>query len=298
VDEISNPLLIAGFGYVGSVIAEQHLAAGGSAIGLAHSAKPDAPCLIHPCDLADATQVSMIAAGINPAPSAIVHCAASGRGGAEDAYRAVYLQGARNLIAAFPGKPILFTSSTGVYPQSDGAVVTELSAAEPTRETARILRQTEDLVLENGGTVLRLAGIYGPNRSVHLKRILNKTATIETDQPGRWLNQIHRDDAASAVLHLLSLNREKIAGEIFNGCDSVPLRQPDAYRQIAKLVDQPEPPLGEAATGTTKRGLTSKFVSNEKLRNTGWQPLYPSFLDAVKNDAEMFASIYARIFNE
>ena len=294
------PLLIAGFGYLGSVIADQHLASSESArpIGLARSEKPDAPCPIHPCDLSDAAQVSTIAATIEPAPSAIVHCAASGRGGGEDNYRAVYLEGARNLIAAFPDVPILFTSSTGVYPQDDGGVVTELSPADPQRETARILLQTEDLVLENGGTVLRLAGIYGPHRSIHLKRILDGSATLETDEPGRWLNEIHRDDAASAALHLLSLDSEQISGEIFNGSDSTPLRQPDAYRQLAAMLDLPEPPLGEAASGSAKRGLTSKFVSNEKLRSTGWRPIYPSFLDAVKNDKEMFASIYRGISDE
>jgi nucleoside-diphosphate-sugar epimerase len=287
------PLLIAGFGYIGGTIAEQLLAADRSArpIGLARSKKSNAPCPVHPCDLADTAQMQTIAAAIGPTPAAIVHCAASGRGGGEDTYRAVYLEGARNLIAAFPGVPVLFTSSTGVYPQDDGAVVTELSPADPTRETARILRQTEDLILESGGTVLRLAGIYGPHRSIHLKRILDGSATLETDEPGRWLNQIHRDDAASAVLHLLSLDREQIAAEIFNGSDSTPLRQADAYRRVAALVGVPEPPLGEPATGTAKRGLTSKFVSNEKLRHTGWQPRYPSFLDAVANDQEMLASL-------
>lgn len=289
------PLLIAGFGYVGSVIADQHLASGGSANGLARTAKPDAPCPVHACDLADDAQLKAIATVLGQAPAAIIHCAASGRGGGEQAYRQVYLEGARNLIATFPEVPILFTSSTGVYPQDSGEVVTELSVAEPVRETARILRQAEDLILENGGTVLRLAGIYGPKRSIHLKRVLDETATIETDEPGRWLNQIHRDDAASAALHLLALDRGTIAGEIFNGCDSTPLRQPEAYRQIAALVGLQKPPLGKAATGSTKRGLTSKFVSNEKLRNTGWQPQFPSFLDAVKNDAAMFASINGEI---
>jgi hypothetical protein len=43
----------------------------------------------------------------------------------------VYLEGCRNLIAAFPGVRLLFTSSTSVYAQTDGAAVTEESAAEP-----------------------------------------------------------------------------------------------------------------------------------------------------------------------
>jgi hypothetical protein len=30
-----------------------------------------------------------------------------------------------------------------------------------------------------------------------------------------------------------------------------------------------------------KRGWTHKRVSNAKLREIGWEPVYPSFLDAV-----------------
>jgi len=36
-----------------------------------------------------------------------------------------------------------------------------------------------------------------------------------------------------------------------------------------------------------KRGWTSKRVSNQKLRALGWEPRYPSFFDAIANDAEL-----------
>ena len=75
----------------------------------------------------------------------------------------------------------IFTSSTSVYPQTDGSEVTEDSPADPDRETAQILRETEELILSKEGTVLRLAGLYGPRRSVHLERFLQGTATIEED---------------------------------------------------------------------------------------------------------------------
>ena len=284
------PLLIAGYGYVGRQIAIQHA---GRCIGLARSEKPDAASPVHVCDLSSPDEVHAIAAAIDTPLSGIIHCAASGRGGGEAAYRAVYLEGARNLIAAFPGTPILFTSSTGVYPQADGETVTERSPANPERETARILRETEELILKSRGIVLRLAGIYGPDRSVHLQRILDGSATLEADSPSRWLNQIHRDDAAVAALHLIS--RDETRGEIFNGSDSTPIRQRDAYRQVAAALNLPCPPEGESATGSAKRGLTSKSVSNHKLVATGWEPRYPSFLDGVNNDARLLPSIRSKL---
>ena len=58
----------------------------------------------------------------------------------------------------FPQALLLFTSSTSVYAQRDGEWVTEESAAEPDNETGRILRTTEELILDRGGIVARLGG--------------------------------------------------------------------------------------------------------------------------------------------
>ena len=66
---------------------------------------------------------------------------------------------------------LLFTSSTSVYSQRDGSWVTEESETKPARETGRILLETEKLVLERGGMVARLAGIYGPGRSAVAEQV-------------------------------------------------------------------------------------------------------------------------------
>ena len=58
------------------------------------------------------------------------------------------------------------------------------------------------MVLDAGGTVVRLSGIYGPGRSVILGKFLGGRAVIEEDGR-RYLNQIHRDDAARAIVRLL-----------------------------------------------------------------------------------------------
>jgi len=208
-------------------------------------------------------------------PDFIVHCAASGRGGAE-AYQKVYVDGARNLTERFPGTPLLFTSSTSVYAQTDGSIVTESSPAIPDRETGSLLIEAEKITLAAGGIVTRLSGIYGPSRSMILKKFLNGEAIIEEDGR-RFLNQIHRDDAARAIFHLATTG---VSSEIFNLSDSTPLTQLGCYQKLSELFNLPLPPSGPRDLDR-KRGWTHKQVSNHKLCHSGWAPQFPSFLDAA-----------------
>ena len=193
-----------------------------------------------------------------------------------EAYRAAYLEGSRLLLEAFHPRQFIFTSSTSVYAQNDGSLVTEESPAEPQRETGQILRATEELVLQHGGAVARLAGIYGPARSVLLRKFLDGSAVIEGDG-SRWINQIHRDDAASALFQIVTQS----AAGVFNVADDAPLTQRDLYTRLAAHFQRPLPPEGPVDTDR-KRGVTSKRVSNAKLRAPGWKPRFPSFFDALR----------------
>lgn len=163
--------------------------------------------------------------------------------------------------------------------------MTEESPAIPDRETGLILREAEDLTLQNGGCVARLAGIYGPSRSVLLRRFFTGEAVIEGDG-SRFVNQIHRDDAASAIVQLV----ESAAAGIFNVSDDAPLSQREVYEWLATHFGKPVPPTGPVNT-ERKRGVTHKRVSNAKLRELGWFPRYPSFRDAVVNDPELIPSL-------
>jgi nucleoside-diphosphate-sugar epimerase len=271
-------LLLCGHGYLGQAISRDFLAGGWAVTALSRSGDDGSLA----CDLSSAAAVS----ALQVEPDFIIHCASSGRGGADE-YRAVYLDGCRHLLARFPGVPLLYTSSTSVYAQTDGSVVTEESPAVPDRETGTILRETEDLVLSSGGIITRLSGIYGPGRSVILKKFLSGDAVIEEDGR-RYLNQIHRDDAAAAILHLASNQKSKIANQkssivhqlLFNLSDSRPLSQLDTYHSLAQSLNRPLPHAGPRDPDR-KRGWTHKRVSNEKLRATGWEPRFPCFLDAV-----------------
>jgi nucleoside-diphosphate-sugar epimerase len=208
----------------------------------------------------------------------VVHCAASG-GGGEPAYEEVYVQGAvmmnRNLSRARK----VFVSSTSVYGQSQGEIVTEESPAEPDSATSRILRRAEQLALQAGALVVRSSGIYGPKRGALFEKFRRGEAIIEGDGR-RWINQIHQRDLVAALVHLIEVG---MPGEIYNVSDDTPVQQRDFYAWCGKFLSLPLPPHGDIRT-ERKRGLTNKRVSNAKLRATGWTPIYPSFREGLAAD--------------
>jgi nucleoside-diphosphate-sugar epimerase len=114
-----------------------------------------------------------------------------------------------------------------------------------------------------------------------LKKFLSGEAVIEGDG-GRWINQVHRDDIATALALLV----ERGAGGIFNVADDTPMTQREVYEWLAAHFSRPLPPDGPVDVNR-KRGVTSKRVSNAKLRALGWSARYPSFREAVVTDAEL-----------
>jgi nucleoside-diphosphate-sugar epimerase len=272
--------LVAGCGYLGAAIARRLAEAGLEVTGCTHSAESAAALAHEPFRV-------VIGDFTDPAQAAtwgpfeiVVHSASSRRGGAEQ-YQKIYVDGTRALLEAFAPQYYLFVSSTSVYAQTDGSWVTEESPAVPDRETGRLLRAAEELALAAGGAAARLAGLYGPGRSILLKKFFSGEARIEGGGE-RWVNQTHRDDAATAIATLV---RGRATG-IFNVADDTPLRQRDLYARLAESFAQPLPPDGPIDLNR-KRGWTHKRVSNAKLRELGWAPRYPSFFDAVAADAEM-----------
>jgi nucleoside-diphosphate-sugar epimerase len=95
----------------------------------------------------------------------------------------------------------------------------------------------------------------------------------------RFINQVHRDDAAAALF--LLLNGQGKRGEIFNVVDNEPVRQSDCYRWLAERLNRPLPATGPALS-PRKRGRSHKRVSNTKLRALGWTPRYPSFVTGME----------------
>ena len=219
----------------------------------------------------------------------VVNCVAAG-GNAEN-YREVYLQGTRNLIdwlSPNPTKKFVYTSSTSVYAQNDGSQVKESSPTEPLAETSKILVETEKVLLEASlgarglpphpkfpAVILRVAGIYGPDRGHWFKQFMSDAAHLEGDG-SRCLNMIHRDDLVGCIIAALKNGR---AGEIYNAADDEPVSQLHFFQWLAQAVDKPLPPSEpENHDAVRRRGVTNKRVSNRKLKmELGHQFKYPTF---------------------
>lgn len=276
--------VVAGCGFIGLQTARLLHHGGWRVTACTHSPESASSLASEPfpvvaCDISQPASVRDNLSGCLGA-DLVLHCASSGRGGA-DAYRSVYFRGAQILGGELAARHLIFTSSTSVYAQTDGAWVSESSPADPPRETGRILRETEDWVLSHGGTVARLAGIYGPGRSVLLRKFFSGEAVIEGDGR-RWINQIHRDDAARGLLRLA----EAMLPGVFNLGDSHPMEQRSLYEFLSGHFGLPLPSQGPVNMDR-KRGWTHKQVSNSRLRSLGWEPLYPSFESAVRADPDL-----------
>ena len=281
-------ILVVGCGFVGTAAADLFHAQGWTVAAWTHSTESagrlssEKPYAVAAHDITDAdaiqTAAELLPGGV--APDVVIDCVSSGRGGGAEQYRRVYLEGARHLLGALRPTRFIFTGSTSVYAQVDGTWVDETSPAAPDRETGRILCGTEELVLAApGGMVARLAGIYGPGRSALLRKFLAGEALIEGDGT-RWLNQIHRDDAAAALFRLA---QPDAAPGIYNAADDTPLAQFDLYHGLALLHGLPLPPTGPIDLHR-KRGWTNKRVDNSRLCALGWRPAYPSFLDWAREE--------------
>ncbi|HEY2124182.1 MAG TPA: NAD-dependent epimerase/dehydratase family protein, partial [Chthoniobacterales bacterium] len=255
-------VLIAGCGYVGAAAAKLFQGAGWSVEGWTRGGQaelePGPRCLMRAINLEDANQVRTADGTFD----LVIH-SASTRGGDATAYRRIYLEGARHLCERFAEAAMIFVSSTSVYAQRSGEWVTEESAAQPESETGRILREAEDHVLQRGGTVARFAGLYGPGRSALLQRVLRGEAVIDPHED-RFVNQLHRDDAAAA-LFFLGIKRSAPGGQIYNVADNTPLLLSECYRWLAGKLDRPLTAVG-AAPRAGKRGESNKRVNNAKLR--------------------------------
>ena len=276
---ISKTLLI-GCGYVGLPLALRLKESGHEVSAWVHSqesADALAPHQLHRV-IAGSVVEPRLWDSVPESYQVIIHCASSG-GGSEADYEQVFRKGALMMNTRQPHARRFFVSSTSVYRQNEGEIVTEKSDAEPDAATGRVLRAAEKIVLGADGTVIRSSGIYGPRRGVLFERFRRGEAIIEGDGL-RFINQIHQRDLVAAIIHLINAGAP---GEIYNASDDTPVTYRDYYTWCSKFLSQPMPPHGPLKT-ERKRGLTNKRVSNAKLRATGWAPIYASFREGLTAD--------------
>jgi nucleoside-diphosphate-sugar epimerase len=277
-------VLVIGPGYVGSHLARELKRSGHqvAALGRTSMARQDLRDAGIQALNADITKP----ASLEKVPSQwdwVVNCVSSSRGTMEE-YRAVYLEGMRNLLGWLTKSPLqkfVYTSSTGVYGQNDGSVVTETSSAIPESETGSVLIESENRLLAAArqqnfpSIILRVSGIYGPNRGYWLKQFQSGEARLDgTGQ--RILNMVHRDDVVGAIIAALERGE---SGQVYNVTDDESVAQIDLFKWLSEKLGKPMPAAAEpGATSSRKRSGTSKRVSNTRLKTElGYRLKYPTF---------------------
>jgi nucleoside-diphosphate-sugar epimerase len=275
-------ILIAGCGYVGSVLGSELASAGHEVWGLCRDPS-GLPHGVRPlrADLFSLESLGAIPEGLDH----VVYCAAPGLRGAtrdddlRDAYRAIYLDGFDNLLRALSDlgetpERVFFTSSTSVYGQRRGEWVDETSSTKPERFTGDMLLLAEGLLRGSPfpGTSVRFGGIYGPRRTRLLERVRSGQAQWRSGGP-HYTNRIHRDDAAGVLRHLIE---SSTAEALVLGVDSDPVDERALYEWLAERLAAPMPVASEGG-GASSRGPGSKRCSNARLLASGYEFRYPSF---------------------
>jgi nucleoside-diphosphate-sugar epimerase len=282
-------VVILGCGYVGLELGRQ-LADDHEVVGVRRSAEgieaiESAGFAGTRADLTDSDDLSAV-----PDADALVFAASSG-GRDAAAAREIYVDGQRTVLEHFaardePPDRYVYTSSTGVYGDHDGAWVDETTPLDPRTPKTEVLAEAERVALEHtdeiDGTVVRFAGLYGPDR-YRLERYLSGPVTEG------YLNMIHRDDAAGAVAHLLQTDRAR--DEIVLAVDDEPVEKWAFADWLAAACGEPPPPkqtveqrlAEDDLSATARRRLqTSKRCSNETLRDLGYEFRYPTFREGYR----------------
>lgn len=166
-------------------------------------------------------------------------------------------------------KRAVLISSTGVYAASETAVTAETTVYSDTPRATRLHRiETEWLQASPRNVILRLAGIYGPDRVVGLET-LRKGDAVGGDADA-WLNLIHVEDAAALALSCLN----GAGARIELGADGNPVKRHAYYGHLAALRGLPLPKFA----GEAERNTQSKRCDpSTSFRRLNFEPRFPDY---------------------
>ncbi len=169
-------------------------------------------------------------------------------------------------------KHLFFVSSTRVYGQKTTKILSELDIAEPSDYGGEALMEAETVArqLKDKATILRLSGIYGPNR----KRMIQLAQSNPGNWPAtnNWSNRIHEEDAARFIVFLMKrIMMQESIEPIYLVTDGVPTKQYDVLTWIRNRL--------QLTTDTIELPIleNGKQLQSVLLNQTGFVLKYPDF---------------------
>ena len=241
--------------------------------GFSRSLKKSPPSIVmHQVDILKNEAIDVIKS-VNPE---IIIYAVSADTQSVESYQDHYVAGLKKTYAALLEldhfKHLFFVSSTRVYGQKTTKILSELDIAEPSDYGGEALIEAEAVArqLKDKATILRLSGIYGPNRT----RMIQLAQSNPGNWPAtnNWSNRIHEEDAARFIVFLVKriMLKEPIE-PLYLVTDGIPTKQYDVLTWIRKRLqlttDTIEIPILESG----------KQLQSVLLNQNGFILKYPDF---------------------
>ncbi|QSQ27022.1 GNAT family N-acetyltransferase [Pyxidicoccus parkwayensis] len=174
-------------------------------------------------------------------------------------------------LARHPPSRLVYLSSTGVYGGARGHV-DEDTPVEPNSPSARGRIDAESRFLPLGAVVLRIAGIYGPERSTLAR--LHAGAIRLPERGGGRISRVHVDDLVEAIR--VALQRGEPSA-IYCVADDRPASQEETVTWLCERLGLPSPPrVPLESLHESLRG--DRAVSNARLKARGWWLRYPDYV--------------------
>lgn len=166
---------------------------------------------------------------------------------------------------------LIYTSSTGVYGTIEGSVDESMHTAPVTRSAKAVLA-AENLFRASKipTTILRLAGLYGPNR--HPGRwFAGKEQLANSETP---VNLVHQQDVISAIKKVVADGPPATGNQVFNVCAAT---HPSKAVFYGRAIEAYGGALPELLAG----GANGKRIDSSKIRRQlKWQPVHDHLIVA------------------
>ena len=151
------------------------------------------------------------------------------------------IQSFLSVALEFGAQRLFYTSSTSVYGNSSG-IINEALPALPQTESAQLCQLIENAFIESPipATILRLAGLIGPNR--HPVYYLSGRDHIAS--PYQLVNLVHQTDVITAISALIARNTP-IQDEIYNIVSPCHPTRICYYEAVARRLQLPLPQFAD-----------------------------------------------------
>jgi nucleoside-diphosphate-sugar epimerase len=172
-------------------------------------------------------------------------------------------------------KQIIYLSSCSVYGDRQGEWVDETARIEPLEHNSHVLHQSEQIILQAAShdqkvCVLRLGGIYGPDREI-VSMFGGMAGMTMPGKGDRFINWIHRDDIVGAI-EFARLN--ELEG-IYNLVDDSQLTIKEQVKLVCSAYGLPPVQWDASQLSIQRKSLK---VSNQKIKAAGYDLIHPQLL--------------------